>query len=59
MANYLIGKGEEASYEVRRINHTSAYDWMSSSMAHNITQARNKVRVEVGIEDILVLGILI
>ena len=37
LANYYIDEGLRANYQVRLINHTSAYDWLSEEMVLRVT----------------------
>ena len=59
IANYYVSEGNIANYSVRLVNHTSAYDWLSEEMMRKITQARQTVRLDLEMEDLLLLAILV
>lgn len=59
MANYYIAEGLKNNYTVRLINHTSTYDWLSDEITRKITKARQIVKLDLEMEDLLILAVLV
>ena len=47
------------NYEVCLINSWTAYDWLSEEITTNITKTMQQVQIDVGVDDLLILAVLI
>lgn len=58
MSNYYIDYGQNLGYEVRLVNSWTAYDWLSEGSIQNITSTMGRVKIDVGVDDLLILALL-
>ena len=46
-------------YELRLINSWTAYNWLSDEISANITKTMQRVQIDVGADELLIMAIMI
>ena len=57
--NYYIDLSRKMHYELRLINSWTAYNWLSDEISANITKTMQRVQIDVGADELLIMAIMI